>query len=313
MIDRNTKFINRFIIVLSVIIFIEVLNFIVNLYVSINDIDGYTVVDIISIIKFIGLVTLFISLLWWKKDKTNNLLKYQVVVHTKYVFVISIFYYLTLYLYKYSIILNVLDILKNKMIEGNPALLLSFAKYSYTTLNYVQGVYQNFNSEAILTIELLFILWNLRNFLTLKTVKEETVKYDSFLYTNYLKYFSLALILFSFLSINLFEYVFDLINAIMFLVSFFLFSIQLPLYHFLRRLSNLENDKITKNEFMSLHKLSLFLSLISMIGFIIYFGILIYALSNGINSYRLVSTFISIILSFIIFKRILYTMKLTNK
>ena len=199
------------------------------------------------------------------------------------------------------------------MIEGNPALLLSFAKYSYTTLNYVQGVYQNFNSEAILTIELLFILWNLRNFLTLKTVKEETVKYDSFLYTNYLKYFSLALILFSFLSINLFEYVFDLINAIMFLVSFFLFSIQLPLYHFLRRLSNLENDKITKNEFMSLHKLSLFLSLISMIGFIIYFGILIYALSNGINSYRLVSTFISIILSFIIFKRILYTMKLTNK
>jgi len=294
MITRNNNIINKFVIVLSVIIFIEIINFIMNLYVNVNDTLGYNVVDIIYIVKFISIVSLFIPLFRWTQDKDNELLKDQVVVHTKFVFVISIFYFLIIYLFKYSIVLDVMDILRNKMIEGNPALLLNFSVYSYNTLKYVKGVFQGFNSELILMVELLFITWNLRNVMTLNTNDEEEVSYDSFLYNKDLKYFSLALVVTSFLSINLFEFVFDATGALMFFVSFFLFTISIPLHYFVFRIGNSQRKKSTRSSFETFHKITFILGIITIVGFVINLGINLYTRDLGIGTYRIFSTIISL-------------------
>ena len=313
MIDRDNNFISKFVIVLSVIVFLELINIVMNLYVNINDDISYNVVDMLFIIKFIGIVTLFISMYIWSRNKDNNLLKEQLLIHTKYVLMISIFYFLILYLFKYSIVLNAMDILRNKMIEGNPALLLNFSIYTYNTLKYVKGVFQSLNSEFILMIELLFIVWNLRNLMTLKTKKEDVVYYDSFLYNNNLKYFSLALILTSFLSINLFKYEFELIEAMMFLVSFFLFSISIPLHSFIRDISNMQRNKSTKSDFTTLHRLSSILSLAILVGAVIYLGLVLYGFTVGIGSYRIIPTFVSIAISGFISFNVMRTRRLLEE
>ena len=303
MIARNNNAVIKFVIVLSVIVFIETLNFIMNIFLNVNDTLGNNVIDMLFFIKFLSILTLFISLYIWTRNKDNNLLKEQVVVHTLFVFFISIFYFIILYLLKYSVILDVMDILRNKMIEGNPALLLNFSVHSYNTLKYVKGAYQSFNSELILMIELLFILWNLRNIMSLETVEEKHVNYDSFLYNNNLKYYSAVLIGFSFLSINLFAYTFDTLGAIMFLVTFFLFSIQIPFHYFISRVSNSSRKKSTKSSFIVYHKMALLLGVISVIGFVIGLGLNVYARDIGFGSYRIFSTLISLGLSsFITFK-----------
>ena len=303
MISRNNNTISKFVVVLSVIVFIEIINFIMNIYLNANDTLGTNVIDMLYFVKFLSILTLFISLLIWTRNKDKNILKVQVVVHTLFVFAISVFYFLILYLFKYSIVLDVMDILRNKMIEGNPALLLNFSVYSYNTLKYIKGTFGSFNSELILMIELLFITWQLRNVMSVETVEEENVSYDSFLYNNNLKYFSGALIVFSFLSINLFSYTFDTLGAIMFLVTFLLFSLQLPCFYFIRRISNSSRKKSTKSSFLVFHNLSLILGIISIVGFIIGLALNMYASEIGIGTYRIYSIVISLcISSYITFK-----------
>jgi len=294
---------------LAAILVLEMINFITTIYVNTNDTVGYNVVDMILIIKFIGVLSLFITLFWWNHNKDNDVLKDQVVVHTKYIFVISIFYFLISYLFKYSIILEVMDILRNKMIEGNSSLLLNFAVYSYNTLKYVQGVYQSFSSELVLMFELIFITWSLRNMMSLETDPEDEVQYDSFLHNPYLKYVSLLLLISSFLSINLFEYVFDFSGAVMFLVSSFIFSLQIPLFYFVRSLSNTEKNSSTKSHFRTFHRLSLLLSVITIVGYIVYLGLLIVFI-NGTGNYRFITTIISLALSSYMTYRLYHTLRL---
>lgn len=313
MITRNNNIIIKFVIVLSLIILVELINFIMTLYVNVNDTIGHNVVDMIAIIKFAAILTLFIPLFRWTQNKNTDLLKEQIVVHTKYVFLISLFYFIIIYLFKYSVILDVMDILRNKMIEGNPALLLNYSVYSYNTLKYVMGVYQSFSSELVLMTELLFISWNLRNIMTLKTIEEENVKYDSFLYNVNLKYYSLALMITSFLSINLFKYTFDsMLGAIIFLVSFFLFTIQIPLHYFVNRISNSSRNKSTKSNFIVFHRLTFILGIITIIGFIINIGLNLYQHELGIGTYRIFTSLISLCIAIYITYKISKTKSLLN-
>ena len=307
MITRNNNSIIKFVIVLSVIVFIETLNFIMNIFLDVNHTLGINVIDMLFFIKFLSIFTLFISLFIWTRNKDSNLLKEQVVIHTIFVFSISIFYFIIIYLLKYSVILDVMDILRNKMIEGNPALLLNFSVYSYNTLKYVKVAYQSFNSELILMTELLFILWSLRNIMSIETVEEKHVNYDSFLYNNNLKYFSVTLIGSSFLSINLFAYTFDTLGAIMFLVTFFLFSLQIPFHYFIFKISNSSRKKSTRSSFITYHKIALLLGIISIIGFIIGLGLNVYARDIGFGSYRIFSTIISLSISSYITYKIIKT------
>jgi hypothetical protein len=281
-----------------------------NIYLNVNDTLGVNIIDMLYYVKFLSIITLFISLLIWTRNKDKRVLKEQVVVHTLFVFAISIFYFIILYLLKYSIVLDVMDVLRNKMIEGNPALLLNFSVYSYNTLKYVKNAYQSFNSELILMIELLFITWQLRNVMSIDTEEEESVNYDSFLYNNNLKYFSSALIIFSFLSINLFSYTFDALGGVMFLVTFFLFSIQLPLHYFVSRISNSSRKKSTSSSFTEFHKLSLILGIMSIVGFIAALVLNIYARDLGIGTYRIFSIIISLCISIYITYKIYRTSKL---
>lgn len=312
MISKENSAVVKFAIVLGVIILINLLNFIMNIYINVNASLGHTVIDQLFYIKFIAIVTLLVPLYRWITNKDVQLLKTSILVHTRYVFIISFFYFFILYLFKYDMVLNVMDILRNKMIEGNSALLLNFAVLSHNKLKYVQTTYQNFNSELILVIELLFILWNLRNMMALEVQKEEKLNFDPALYTQPLKHLALALIVMSFLSITLFEYTFlSSFDANFFMVSLFLFTVSIPLYVFIRKICRSQSLMATKYEFMTLHRLSLILSSILILGYIVVIIFNIQAMSAGAGSYRIVTSVISLVLSGVIFRYVLRAYNLT--
>ena len=97
--------------------------------------------------------------------------------------------------------------------------------------------------------------------------------------------------------------VLTILGAIMFLVTFFLFSIQMPFHYFIFKISNSSRKKSTRSSFITYHKTALLLGIISIIGFVIGLGLNIYAHDIGFGTYRIFSTIISLGLStYITFK-----------
>lgn len=286
MIKRNNDYVSKFLVILAVIIFLDFMNVIMNLYVNVNDELGINVVDMLFIIKLVSMISLFAVLLRWNSNKDNVLLKQQLVIHIIYVILVSMFYFFILYLFKYSIILNAMDILRNKMIEGNPATLLNFAIYTYNTLKFVKSSYQGFNSEFILMLQIVLLVWHLRNMMTLDTEEEETKHYDDFLFNRSHKFLAFALIIIGFLSINIFEYIYTPLEAVMFLISTFLFTIQIPNFLFMSRIWEMDRNSTLQSEFKTFYSITNLLMYISVIGFGIYLGVQVVALSQGFFSYR---------------------------
>lgn len=313
MITRNNNVITKFLIVLGVIILIETLNVIMILFVEVNDTIGYSVIDMLFFVKYIAIIALFIPLFRWNRDKDYELLKERVLLHTKYVFIISLFYFIVLYIFKYSLVLDVMDILRNKMIEGNPELLLNFSVFVYNRMKFVRDAYQNFNSELILLMEMLFVLWNIRNIMDLKEEDEEVVVYDNFMYNTNLRLYSSILVVTSFLSINLFEYIFyDFVYAIMFFVSFFLFSLSVPLQILTTNVAKMNNVKSTKNKFLVFNKLANIISIVMVIGFVVLVGLNIYVFELGLGTYRMFTAIASFGISTYILFRIVKVRSLVN-
>ncbi|QMS85347.1 hypothetical protein [Candidatus Xianfuyuplasma coldseepsis] len=298
MIKRNQDYISKFLVILAIIIFLDVMNVIMNLYINVNDELGINVVDMLFIIKLIGSISLFAVLLRWASNKDNTLQKQQLVIHTIYVILVSMFYFFIMYLFKYSIILNAMDILRNKMIDGNPATLLNFAIYTYNTLKFVKSSYQGFNSEFILMLQIVFLVWHLRNLMTLDIEEEETEHYDDFLFVRGHKFVALAMIIVSFLSINIFEYIYDPLEAVMFLVSSFIFTIQIPIFLFLNRIWAMDRNHTLPSEFKTFYKVVNVLLYVTVIGLGIYLGIQVIALSQGSFSYRFFMSVAGFITSF---------------
>ena len=72
---------------------------------------------------------------------------------------LHIVYFISVYLQSYILIDDTLIIIRDKILRGNPALILDFSSYNYTVLSYVVSLLQSVNSPLIL---LFMSLWTMR-------------------------------------------------------------------------------------------------------------------------------------------------------
>ncbi len=145
-------------------------------------------------------------------------------------------------------------------------------------------------------------------------IEEEKVHvYDAFLFDVWIFPLYSLLVLSSFLSINIFEWRYDLIRSVEMLVAIAGFTVVLPGLIPAFTIYNRRNNECTRSFFIDTYRLLL---ITSILGFVIFIGLFItnlYLSSLEIGSYRLITSVIAIFLSAIIFYRVRRILSLENK
>ena len=163
------------------IVLFDIFTIISNIYVA-PVLEGYGLPDIFIYLKLAIFLTIFIVVLSWlnkrKPSLSKDTLKILIVMGVS----VLILYFISVYLYKYILILDTADIIKDRILNGNPATYLDFSGINYRTLMYILTIYGGFNSELILFFEgmLLFMLLNTVNQLEIDV--EPLHQYDTFMY-----------------------------------------------------------------------------------------------------------------------------------
>jgi hypothetical protein len=204
---------------------------------------------------------------------------------------LHIVYFISVYLQSYLLIDDTLIIIRDKILRGNPALILDFSNYNYTVLSYVVSLLQSVNSPLIL----LFIsLWTMRLYYQAYTIpvsEQPLKKYDSFLYTMIIPILWFLLMISSFLSINLLSITYSFVQSLEMFLGILLFILStvgyLTSYHWYKH-----KDKPSSVVDMTLSHRFLF-HLIKPIS-ILLLGLLLFHVLTGFLSYRIYSVGASI-------------------
>ncbi len=219
---------------------------------------------------------------------------------------LHIVYFISVYLQSYILIDDTLIIIRDKILRGNPALILDFSSYNYTVLSYVVSLLQSVNSPLIL---LFMSLWTMRLYYqasTIQVIEQPLKKYDSFLYKLMVPILWFLLMISSFLSINLLSITYSFVQSLeMFLgILLFVFSTvgYLTSYHWYKH-----KDKPSSIANMTLSHRFLF-HLIKPI-FVLLIGLMLFHVLTGFLSYRIYS--VSASLAFILLL-LLYHYRLTK-
>ncbi len=313
MLSRSNRPMMAKIVALSgVVLLLDIFTIISNLFVS-PVLEGYGLPDILIYIKTVVFLVIFIiSVVWLKYDHaklSKSTLKLLMIVGITMI----ASYFLSLYLYKYILIVDTASIIRNKVLTGNPALILDFSGQNYKTLDYIATIFGGFNSEIILFFQAIFFQMSVYA-IDKMTVEEEKVHvYDAFLFDVWIFPLYSLLVLASFLSINIFEWRYDFTRSAEMLVAIAGFTVVLPGLIPAFNIYNRRNNECTRSFFIDTYRLLL---ITSILGFVIFVGLFItnvYLSSLGIGSYRLITSVIAIFLSAIIFYRVRRILSLENK
>jgi hypothetical protein len=204
---------------------------------------------------------------------------------------LHIIYFISVYLQSYLLIDETLIIIRDKILRGNPALILDFSNVNYTTLSYVTGLLQGINSPLIL---LFLTLWTARLYYTanhMQQVEETPKKYDYFLFPLAIPIFWFLLVVASFLSINLLTIRYDVLQSLEMFMSMIFFSASLigflVSYAWFKR----KNMPSKPSQMTSLHR---FLSLLLLPLIILSLLLLMYHVLTNFQTYRIYSVLASI-------------------
>ncbi len=314
MLDRsNKKLILGIIITLFTIVILDLMTIVTNLYIA-PYLDGYGLPDILIYIKTAVFMTTLVVLMIWRKNKDYRLTKSTLRTLMTISFGLLFFYFFSLYMYKYVLLLDVTEIIRTKILDGNPALVFEFTGRNYVVLNYINTIYGGFNSELFLGVELLIIQMFLIKTKSAKIVDENEVKYDGFLFDISLLPISVLLVIAGFTSINLFEFKYTSFEAAMMVVAITAFIVTIPSIPAAVRIYKSQHTPVKKTDFVSWYRLLKFVSIGSMVLFAALFGFHIYSVTVlEISTYRILTTLISFILAAIIYFKTIKIMSLENK
>ena len=296
----------------GVVLLLDIFTIISNLFVA-PILDGYGLPDILIYIKTVIFLILFVvSLIWLKNDHvklTKSTLKLLMLIGIA----IIAAYFLSLYLYKYILIVDTASIIKNKILNGNPALILDFSGQNYKTLTYVTTIFGGFNSEIILFFQALFFQASVFAIDKMDIEKEPVHVYDTFLFDVWVFPLYSLFALASFLSLNIFEWRYDFIRSAEMFIAIAGFAAVLPGLIPAFKIYQLRNTECTRSFFIGSYRLLLITSLLGFVIFIGLFIINLYLSSINIGSYRLISSLIAILLAAIIAYRVRRILSLENK
>ncbi len=254
--------------------------------------EGIFLSDILLWIHLLFVLVSYGYILRFQRHKTMS---FVVSIYKRWLVVflmLHIVYFISVYLQSYLLIDETLIIIRDKILRGNPALILNFSNLNYTTLSYVVSLLQSVNSPLII---LFMSLWTMRFYYTANGssfvfVEEETKRYDDFLYSMFIPLFWFVLMIASFLSINLLtlnytfvESIEMFISIVLFMMSFVGFSVSMMWYQ-------TKNKTVKPSHMTHLHHY-LFKSLFPMT--ILILGLGLYHILTGYMTYRIYSVGVS--------------------
>ena len=292
----NKNYIYSLLIVLGTIIILSLLTMITLFYIT-PVLEGYRTPDIILFIKTAFFIFFFIILLTWYKKPNLNLSKDNLKILMIIGFTLSIIYFFSLFLHKYLLISNVAYIIRDHILLGNPNLVFDWSAQNYRTLSHVLSIYSGLNSEIFLLIELLIL-----QFLFLKVNKcellvEKKVVFDSFLFSNILRFGTLILFVGVFFCFDLVNYSFDILGTMNFTLSFIALLSTIPAIFLSFKIFK-EKNKESDSSFLNRSYKTLFISLlITAISLLLLSGLNVYYIITSSNTYRIIVSSISILIS----------------
>src|SRR3989339_858492 len=182
MLDRANK--NKIIVFASIvggILVFDLFTVISNIFVA-PLLDGYGLPDILIYLKTVVFLFLFIILFVWIKNENFKLTKTSLKIFSLVGLALIIAYFLSLYMYKYVLILETTQIIKTNILNGNPNLVYEFSRINYKTLSYVQMLFAGFNSELIIFAEAMILQLLVVSIDKYVVTDEPTHIYDPFLF-----------------------------------------------------------------------------------------------------------------------------------
>lgn len=313
LVRSNQKLINFILFTSIAILACDIFTVITNIYIA-PYLDGYGLPDLLIYIKSIVFIAIITIILLWKKRENYHLAKSTLNLFVLMSFAITFFYFFSLYMYKYVILLDVNEIIRTKILEGNPALVFTFTAENYVKLKYITTIYGGFNSELWLVIELLFLQFSVMKVKALPVEAEDKVKYDNFLFDHVLFPLAILFVIGSFMSINIFQDKYDFLESVMMVIGIAGFILAIPSITSSLKIYRLKNTPVTKTDFVSWYRLLIIVSAIGIILFSVLFGLNIYLfVAQSIFTYRILTTLITLILAGVILLRSLKVMSLENK
>ncbi|HCZ24768.1 MAG TPA: hypothetical protein DHV05_08015 [Acholeplasmataceae bacterium] len=309
---ENKNKLQILVIVTGIILVFDLFTIVSNIYVS-PILDGYGLPDILIYLKTIVFLALFIISIIWVNNEDIKLPK-SIMKILLYVGLAIIFgYFLSLFMYKYVLLLETTDIIKNKILNGNPALVFDFSGINYRTLTYLTTIFSGFNSEIILFSEALIMQAVLYKLDRVQIIDEPTHVYDAFLFDSKVFPLFFGLAITSFTSLNLFLYRFDVLGSIEMAVALLGFAAVIsgiiPAY----KIFKTKNNECTQSFFIGTYKFMFIIAAFSSIMYLALFGLNLafYSLDRG--TYRIIPALLSLLVSIILFIRIHNILKLENK
>ncbi len=296
----------------GIILIFDILTIITNIYIA-PILEGFGLPDILIYMKASVFLLLFVVLIIWLKNKDFKLTRSNLKVIAYIGFAMIAAYFLSLFMYKYVLLLDTADIIKDRILNGNPALIYDLSAINYKTLTYITTIFSGFNSEIILFAEALIFQLCIFSIGKMEIVDEPNHAYDPFLFDNLVFPLFSALIISSFLSINLFLFRFDLLGSIEMAVAIIGFTVVLPGLIPSFTLYRTRHQDCTRSFFTSTYKLLLIISIIGVVIFAVLFGVNVVFITLGRGSYRVSTALLSFILSVVLFVRTKKVLALENK
>lgn len=298
---------------LITVLIVDVLGVISTVYMNVK-LDAYTMPDFVLYGKVLIELILIVVLARWIKNSRFRLTKTFVL--NAFVFIIFLLSVqsITLYLYKYTKLLESLDIVQNKILLGNPDLVFDFSRQNYKLLKYLTGVYQGITSEIVIFFELMAVMILFNNARTLVVEQNEIVEYDPFMYKKYRPLYYIGLSILIFVSLSLFtityEHSYQGVGVIIGFITFYL-SVVSAILAF--KINRMQFGTATKALFVAYHRQLIIFGFISvlLVLLMLYFNIV--DIQLGYSSYRLFSLIAALAtLGYLIFD-IFHTLSYENK
>ena len=313
MISRNNETKMRHLLyVIGAILFFDIMIIITNLYIA-PVLEGFGLPDILIYLKTLTFLILFIVISVWIKDGGYSLSKSTLKLLLWLGFYVLCTYFFSLYLYKYYLIVDTANIIKNQILGGNPALVFDLSRINLQQLSYITTVFSGFNSEVMLFVQALVFQGLFISVKHFEIQDEEDIMYDTFMFDSKLFYISMLHVLFAFLSINLLTFRYQLVYAIEIGVAFTAFAIAILNLLTSTDVFKMRNNYCKQSNFIASHRFMILLMIANTVLFSLLFGYNVYLYIIYAGNYRIGATLLALVTSIFLLVRTKSILSLENK
>lgn len=313
MISRNNETKMRYLMyTIGAILFLDIMVIITNLYIA-PILDGFGLPDILIYLKTLTFLILFVIISIWVKDDGFSLSKSTLRLLLWLGFSVLCTYFFSVYMYKYYLIVDVQNIIKNQILGGNPALVFDLSRINLQQLTYITTIFSGFNSEIMLFVQAMVLQALIIGTKSFDILDEPDTMYDTFMFDSKMFYISMLHVVFAFLTINLLTFRYELLSAIEIGVAIAAFAVAVVNLLTSSDVFKMRNNYCKQSNFISSHRFMILLMIINIVLFSLLFGYNIYLIAIYSGTYRVGAALLALITSIYLLIKTKSILSLENK